>query len=381
MRARSITPGLAIVGALAARAHADPPDANAWTGQLEAGAEVDSNVSRVEVGPASKGAPQAAALGRLGTRVTGAGRTGWGAWILGGGAQLRAIAAPGVAGESVAALALQARWEVGVPHRTAKAFARVEGYDVVALGPSEGARTFATRAGELGLVARDGDRRVTVAVGARDFTYKPDADFDWRGPSIALRLDAPIWHRGEDATLELAAEYRLERRRFHGLAFADVCAPDDAPTPECSVPTTSTRDDLHHQARIALTYTGERVWSLGYELAVDDSTSYGQSVARHRALASVTARLPWKLVASASAILEIDHYPAPLLVSRDVASQAFSSIDDDNRSTISLLVSRSIGGRWSLEARYQYWTDALASDGYEFRRQLAYGGLVWGQVR
>lgn len=374
---------LLLLGALASRAHAEAP-ADAWTGQAEAGGEVDSNVRRVEVGPGSDTGVQAAALARLGARLTGAGHTGWGAWTIAGGGQLRAIAAPGVAGESLAALALQARWEVGIPHRPARVFARVDGYDVVALGDGVGARAFATRAGELGVVARDGERRVTVAVGARDFTYKPDADFDWRGPSIALRLDAPIWHGpGDDSppTIDLAADYRFERRRFHGLAFANGCAPATAPMPSCYLPTSSGRDDLHHQARVTLTYTGERVWSIGYELAVDDSTSYGQSVARHRALASVTARLPARLVASASAILEIDHYPAALVVARGVASQAFSSIDDDNRSTVSVLVSRPIAGRWSAEARYQYWTDAFAADAYAFRRQLAYGGLVWGQAR
>lgn len=122
------------------------------------------------------------------------------------------------------------------------------------------------------------------------------------------------------------------------------------------------------------------MWSIGYELAVDDSTSYGQSVARHRALASVTARLPARLVASASAILEMNHYPAALVVARGVASQAFSSIDDDNRSTVSVLVSANrralVGG-----GAFQYWTDAFAADAYAFRRQLAYGGLVWGQAR
>lgn len=65
---------------------------------------------RVEVGPGSDTGAQAAALARLGARLTGAGHTGWGAWTIAGGGQLRAIAAPGVAGESLAALALQARW-------------------------------------------------------------------------------------------------------------------------------------------------------------------------------------------------------------------------------------------------------------------------------
>jgi hypothetical protein len=369
----------AALAALAGRARADD-----WTGHLEAGAEVDSNVRRVEVGASSDEAPTTAGLARLGGRVAGTGHTGWGTWTIGGTAQARAVAAPAVAGESVAALAGQARWDVPIPHHAARAFVRVDGYDVVALGDGVGARAFSTRAAEAGVVATDGERRITIAGGGRDFTYKPDADFDWRGPSVALRLDAPVWHgHGEVSApvIELSLDYRLERRRFRGLAFANGCAPGAVPMPACYVPTTSARADLHHAARALLTYTGERVWSIGYELTVDDSTSYGQSVTRHRALASVTARLPARFVVSASAILELDHYPAPLVVARGVASQAFSSIDDDNRSTGSLLLARPITGQWSAELRYAYWTDALATDGYAFHRQLAYAGLVWGQAR
>ena len=46
-----------------------------------------------------------------------------------------------------------------------------------------------------------------------------------------------------------------------------------------------------------------------------------------------------------------------------------------------MLLTRPIAGRWSVEARYQYWTDALLASGSGFRRQLAYAGLVWGQPR
>ena len=141
------------------------------------------------------------------------------------------------------------------------------------------------------------------------------------------------------------------------------------------------RADLEHRAQVRLTYTGDRVYSAGYELVVADSNSYGQSVYRHRVSASATSGLPWRWLATASAILELDQYPAPLLVARDVSSQTFASIDDDNRNMVSVLLSRPLAGRWSVEARWAYWTDAFGGGDYHFHRQLVYAGVVWGNAR
>ncbi len=361
----------------AGRARADD-----WTGGLEAGGEADSNVRRVEVGPDTTEQPIAAGLFRLGGRAAGRGTTRYGSWIVDGLGLLRAVAAPADTGESIGVVAGDARWDVAIPHRAAHAFVRGDLYDVLSLGDVESTRAFESRGAEAGVVIADGDRKVTVAGGARDVTYKPDHDFDWTGPSLGVRVDAPLWRAAGDEprSLDLAADYRFERRSFAGLAYADGCAPGAAPDPMCYVPTTAKRAALYHRALVRVTYTGERVFSAGYELVVDDSTSYGQSVIRHRALASATSELGARVIATASAILELDQYPAPLLVARGVNGMSFSSIDDDNRNMISILVGRPIAGEWTVEARWAYWANAFSSDAYSFRRQLVYVGIVWGAL-
>ncbi|HTJ43986.1 MAG TPA: hypothetical protein VL463_17895 [Kofleriaceae bacterium] len=364
-----------IVAVIAQGARADD-----WSGGVEAGGEADSNVRRVEVGPTTTEAPIAAGLFRLGGRVAGRGDTRYGSWTVDGLGLLRAVATQMSTGESVGVVAGDARWDVAIPHRTARAFVRADVYDVLGLEGLLSTRAFATRGAEAGVALADGERRVTVTGGARDFTYKPDHDFDWRGPSFGVRLDAPLWRAtgDEPAALELSADYRFERRSFSGLAFANGCTPGAAPDPMCYVPTTAHRADLHHRALAQLTYTGERVLSAGYELVVADSTSYGQSVIRHRVLASATSELGARVLITASAILELDQYPAPLLVARDVNSTSFSSIEDDNRNMISVLLGRPITGRWSVEARWALWANAFTGDAYSFRRQVVYVGIVWG---
>jgi hypothetical protein len=368
---------ISIVLACAGSARADD-----WTGGVEAGAEADSNVRRVEVGPQATEAPIAAGLARLGGRAAGRGITRYGSWIVDGLGLLRAVAAPADTGESVGVLAGDARWDVAIPRRAARAFVRADVYDVLSIGDLPSTRAFESRGAEAGVVVADGDRKITVSGGARDFTYKPDRDFDWYGPSLGVRVDAPLWHAAGDdpRSLDLAADYRFERRSFSGLAYADGCAPGAAPDPMCYVPTTAKRADLHHRALARLTYTGERVLSAGYELVVADSTSYGQSVIRHRVLASATSELGARVIATASAILELDQYPAPLLVARDVSGMSFSSIDDDNRNMVSILLGRPITGDWSVEARWAYWANAFSSDAYSFHRQLFYVGIVWGAL-
>ena len=359
----------------AASAHADD-----WTGGVEAGAEADSNVRRVETGPDETEAPIVAGLAQLGGHLAGRGTTGYGAWTLDGLGLLREVAAPSDTGESVAVVAGDARWDVALPHRSARAFVRGDLYDVISLDQIESTRAFESAGAEVGIAADDGDRRVTITAGARDFTYKPDHDFDWSGPSLGVRVDAPLWHAdgAEPRALDLTADYHLERRAFTGLAFADGCMPGAAPDPTCYVPTTAHRADLYHRALARLTYTGARVFSAGYELVVDDSTSYGDSVYRHRVLASATTGLGAHLIATAQAILELDQYPAPLLVARGIASQPFSSIDDDNRNMIAVMLGRRLVGAWSIEARWAYWANAFSSDAYSFRRQLFSVGIVWG---
>jgi hypothetical protein len=365
----------------AAPAHAD----DAWQVGAEGGAEWDSNVHRVEVPMDGSREPVAAALARAGARGAGAGERGWGRWELGGQALVRTTLGDDRS-EDVGAVGVEARADRRLGERRARLGARASYYDVVALAAGGGPRAFALGGVDgLALLGSDSGARFALAAGVRDFRYKPDADFDWRGVAVGARFVGTVWERGAGdvdqpiAVLEVAAGYRLERRAFEGLAFTTGCAPDEPVEPRCFVPTLLRRGDLHHVAGVEVTYTGDVVATAGYQVIGNDSSSYGQSLIRHRLTSAVTAALPAQVFATAAVAVQVDHYLDPLLLAADVASQTFTSIDEENRSAVSVRVSRGLGAGWAAEARWAFYADSLSEDDLRFRRHLAYGGLTWSR--
>ena len=96
-----------------------------------------------------------------------------------------------------------------------------------------------------------------------------------------------------------------------------------------------------------------------------------------RLTASITAPLPWKLFATATVTGQLDHYPEPQLVARDIATQPFTSLDDESRSSAAIRLARPVASTWQLEARWSIQGTALPSDGPSYRRQVAYAGVTW----
>jgi hypothetical protein len=359
-----------VVGATRAAA-AEP-----WQASLEMGGEVDTNVRRVAVtpdGPPTESAPLVRGLAELRKRLA-KGDHLRAALRLTGGA--RAVVTGAVAGEDLVIGAADASLERDGPGDEVVLLARLTHYDVFPLGAEDGARAFASSGVDAGarLLAADG-RVATFTAGLRRLRYKPDPDFDWLGPSAALRVTDELWRADDDRWLELAVGYRLEHRAYHGLAFTDGCAPGEPRTPSCFVPTQEARADLHHLATAELTYTGGAVLSAGYQLLYNDSSSFGSSYTRHRVSLSGTRSLgAW--FATATITGQLDHYRDPLLVTDDL-NMTFASIDDDNRSGVAVRVARALSEAWELEGRYAFQADASGGDDRTYRRHLAYVGLTW----
>jgi hypothetical protein len=370
----------ALVAALACLAPATAA-AGPWRAQVEGGLEIDSNVQRVETGPELDNEAIVAPLVRAGGRVERTGRRGAGGYALGLSLLTRRSLSDNVTSENTATLGADARWLHGVGDG-ASAGVRAVYLDAIPTAGVDGTRTFRSLGGEAQLVLRraEGDV-VTLAAGFRDLAYKPDHDFDWRGPTAAVRLDRTLWRTADDTrTVELAAEYRLDRRDYEGAAFANRCGPTDPPTPSCSAPTDHGRIDLHHAAAIEATYTGERVASATYQLIAVDSNSYGHSLVRHRVILSATSELPAGFVGTATLTGQLDQFLDRVVVARDVTSLSFTALDDDNRSSLQLRAAHPIGkGAAAFEARAAYWTDLSSPSGFQYRRTLVYVGLVWSK--
>lgn len=369
---------LAVTVCLAATAHASP-----WSVSGEAGTEYDTNVQRVETGAALPTTRVSAFVGRLGARVD------YKSELLGGNLAFnltdltRIVADLDASVENVTTLAGNVRWLHSLGDRPAALGFAFTAIDALPLTDPVGARTFRTLGPDAVLALRgDEDRSLTLALGVRDFRYKPDPDFDWWGPVANARLELVLWQpAAKTKSLELVGTLGFENRTFYtGLALANVCAPDAPPSENCTAPTDIQRRDRYSRAGVELTWIGSQVASLGYQLTVIDSNSFYQSLARHRIMLSGTVQLPWELYGTAIAILQVDQYLDGLIVRRELQQQEFTNIEDENRSSLQLRIARHISSSFSIEARAAIWRN-LAGSGMElsFQRELLYIGLVYGK--
>ncbi len=361
----AVAVGAAVVAAIAPRVHADP-----WQAETEAGVEYDSNVGRVEQRLAPAAAPLMRASARLDAKGGDVDRMRWGLSLVGG---ARAVLSGSIDTEDAVTGAV----DVTATRRAGDHLAigaRATHYEVWPIDNPMAPRAFASSGADLSVaIADDAGRRAVISVGARRLVYKPDPDFDWTGPAIGIVLEDPLWRGADDRAIDLAAGYRLERRGYRGLAYQNSCAPDEEPDTGCYAPGDRARADLVHVASVRATYTGARVASLGYELLVDDSTSFGSSLVRQRVTASITAPLPAKIFATATLTGQLDHYPEPQIVATDIEL----SYDDESRSGAAVRLARALGAAWQLEVRWAIQATALADEATTFRRQLVYAGVTW----
>jgi hypothetical protein len=377
-----LTGGLA-VGVLVALASA-PGVARAGTTTVsaEAGAEVDTNVERVETGPALGTEVTQAVVMRVGARIDHRARVVGGSLSLAASDLTRVVDDDTVAAENVTVLTGNARWLHAVEDRPVALGAGVSAIDALPLTDEVGARTFRNLAADGLLVLRSGEERaLTLAVGGRDFVYKPDDQFDWHGPSATARLDIVLWQSASKTrSLELATTLGFEARSYDGAALVNDCSPDAPADPGCSGATDLPRRDRYQRAGAELTWVGAQVAAIGYQLSVIDSNSFGQSLARHRVNASATMPVGERTFVTVLAILQLDQYLDGLVVRRDLQSQEFTNIEDENRSSLQLRFARKIVGEWSLEARAAVWRNLSgATMELDFHRELAYLGIVYGR--
>lgn len=375
--------------ALASFAAAPAWGQTAFEGKVGAGAEVDTNIHRVEVVPGDEGSVVTAPLAR-------AGASGELGWRRGDVAAL--IKAAGVAkvffsdsgqAENVAVLAVDARGSRAVGDQGARLGLRGVYYNAAALSPLDSenenvlGRNFVTAAGEITCAVPGPARhRVLAAAGYRDFVYKPNDEFSWRGEHLRLTYANDFWLGDPDteqaSAIELSVGYAISRRRYRGPAFADGCMPGAEIEPECFIATGNPRRDLHHAVSIEGSYTGTRIYSARYQLQITDSNSFGQSLVRQRVDLSVTSEIPRTGVfATLQLAVLFNHFLDPLLLARDVEAQTFVSIDEENRNAVIAHATRDLFGAWAVEARYAFFTNEFATDERRFRRQTIYGGLVY----
>jgi hypothetical protein len=361
---------------LAAPAHAL---ASPWTVTGEGGAEVDTNVQRVETGPGLMTAPVEAPVLRFGAKLVHTGKLGGGGYALSMSDLTRLVGNNDVNVENVTMLAGDARWLHPIGDRPVSAGIGLTAIDALGVSDPVGARTFRVLGADALLALRGSDdHRLTLGVGGRAFHYKPDPQYDYTGPSVTARLDSTLWQSPDTSrSVELATTLGFEARTYNGTAFADGCPPGSRPDPACFVATELARRDRYARAGVELTYVGHQVAAIGYQLTVIDSNSFGQSLARHRVIASGTTS--WgDVYATLLAILQIDQYLDGLILERDLQHTEFTNIEDENRSSLQLRVARKLSPEWALEVRAAVWRNiGVNTAELDFSREVLSLGFVY----
>jgi hypothetical protein len=379
---------------MAARAVADDLT---WSLKLEGGSEFDTNIHRFEDTGADDVVAddvvndiESAPVARGGARLQTAWRPGKrhraGLMAFAGG---KLYGTETGQDENVIIVAGDGQHHWSLPRRSAALGARATYYDTLGYRPGGGEprvepRHFSMAGAELALTLLGPDQhRLVMTGGYRRFRYKPSDYFHWSGDVYGLRYQTTTWRGDPDtdldaASMDIIVSYELERRGYQGDALTNICPPDQQPQPQCVSPLTGTaRADLHHAGAAELLYTGDRIYSARYELSVTDSNSFGQSLVRQRLELGVTTELAARVFVTAKAALQLDIFLDTLLLARDVNAQDFTTIDDENRNSVSIHLARDITRAWTLEGRYALFTNEFATQESTFRRQVFYLGVVY----
>jgi hypothetical protein len=368
--------------------------ASPWSITAEAGVEYDTNVERVEDGTTNDQNqpidPVAAGVVRLGGRVVRRQRLLGGSLVADASALAREVVISGsnppgtyadATAASVATLGADARWLRPIGDRPISVGVALTATDVLPLCTDGciGDLTFSNLGADALVVLHDqDDRHFTLAVGYRDFEYKPAPEFSWSGPTANARLDAVLSHNADHTrTIELAVTAGGDARDYNDVALVlTQCMAGEPAGSVCTASTTFTRRDKFAHVGADLTFVGRQIFSIGYQLGYDDSNSYGQSLIRNRVTASATAELPWHLFGTLLGTLQIDDYPDGLVV-LNAANDQVRNLEDESRSSLQLRLARHLNDEWSVELRAAIWRNVGNSDGDEYHRTLISLGVVY----
>lgn len=355
--------------------------------KLEAGTEVDTNARR-ETSTGDSFIAEPAGVGRGAARLNltfrPAPRRALRLSALAAGKLYQGITGDSPSEEDVAVLAADARYDARLASRPLGLGLRLSYYDAVErdtfddMGKSvdHDFRTGDATA-QLTLLP-DGGGRVTASFGWRAFQYKPAPSYDFAGEHAGIGYQRALERDGAGdepgPTWELAVDYAIHRRAYDGPAYTRICADDAELTSACLAPSNLQRVDLLHIAAVEVGYAGERLWSARYELQVDDSNSFGQSLVRHRLELSATTEAWWSVFVTAKATAQVIQFLDPLLLSRDIG---VLTIEEENRNALTVHATRELGEAWALEARWALYTNEFATQELRYRRQTFYLGAVY----
>ncbi len=320
----------------------------------ELGGEYDSNAHRTEIiagtHPPVVGSPlaRAALSGHLADVVADRHQLTLSATLAG-----KLFAAAAARDEDVALASSSARWRrvLGADTGLAAQGIYYEAFQRAGSDPAaaDDRRDFRSLTPALQLDHRLTDNTVLVSgAGYRWFVFKSDLDFNFQGPLATLDVRWAGESADGNTDWELTGGAGVEWRAFAGAATTtNVNAP---PTP---------RRDTFVVGHLDLTRIGKLLLGAGYALQRNDSNSYGDALTRHVFTARLATPLPLACYLAARAELILALYRDTVTLGMAETTGKLLSIDDENRSSLRIDVSRALTDRLLVLARYTLYANEI----------------------
>ena len=215
------------------------------------------------------------------------------------------------------------------------------------------------------------DNAVLVAgAGYRWFVFKSDLDFDFQGPLATLDLRWARESADGGADWELTGGAGVEWRAFAGAAATTGTT---SPPPRRARRHLRDRSPRPHARR-------QLLLGAGYALQRNDSNSYGDTVTRHVFTARLATPLPLDLLPGGARRAD----PRPLPRHGDAGAWRTTtgkllSIEDENRSSLRVDLSRALTDRLQLLARYTFYANEIGVSApvASYRRQTVLLSLAF----
>jgi hypothetical protein len=206
-----------------------------------------------------------------------------------------------------------------------------------------------------------GTSELGLTGGYRVFVFKSDHTYDFNGPTAGLDLR---WTR---ETADGAAEWdaivraAYEHRAFDGLAFVPGSG---CPTNPMCPPTSGTenRDDHFVTGGLDVSRTGRVLIGLGYAFQLNLSNSFGETVTRHFAIARFATELPLDFTLAGRLEVLYARYAENVYVAQTaLMTRPWITFEDENRNNARVELSRNIGERLQMMARYTFYANELGT--------------------
>jgi hypothetical protein len=340
--------------------------------RAEVGAEYDSNAGRVEHVQGGVTRPEVGSpLFRLvlsGEASTPVGsRQAASLWISGAG---KRFLLPDAQSEDVLVAESTGVWNVRVAGRTNLALSGAY-YDVFqrdAVDP----RDFRSLSPMLRLDRALGDDGLlTVGVGYRWLTYKPDSQFDFAGPTAFLSYRQLFPAAAEEAEWELSGGASAELRDFAGNRCL-VVQVEGKDVVLCPGPASAgKRRDEFWTAHVEATRTGAFLVGAGLAAQGNASNSFGEPLVRGLGYLRATLLLPAELSLSGRGEFVFARYLNGQPLGRDAVGQPLVNIEEESRSTVRAELVRPFGAHVDLGLRYSFYTNEIGTTAVRYRRHTA----------